>query len=899
MSDETSAWTWRCPPENPPDAGLVGGKALGLWHLERLGCRVPRWLVLTTRAHRAALRAGRGHGSGAGMLQLPPGVREELQSALAAAGLAEALLAVRSSADVEDAEQYSCAGMFTSVLGVPAADPDALAAAVMRVWASAESEWARAYQAAHVASTPPAMAVVLQEMVPAAASGVAFGPPAEGADGRVLVAAVRGLAERLVSGEEEGDLFELAGVPPRVYRRRRGGPPAGACANPLAAAHRAGMQRGEGPALSDAEAEEVARVVHHVCADLGAPQDIEWAVTRPLGAAPLVWAIQTRPLTRPPAWSVLPVSLGVAWPETERRIWDNSNIVESYSGVTSPLTFSFASGVYEQVYVQLCRVLGVEEALLERHRGVFASMLGRIRGRVYYNLRNWYRALSLLPGYSLNRTFMERMMGVREPLDEPPLPGAAHSRPADAARVVRMLFRLARAQATLRCDVRRFHRRVDSILAEASRALHDLETASSPTALLALYRRLERDLLAGWRVPLVNDFLTMISFGVLARLAERWVPGGGPSLVNDLLCGEGGIISAEPARRVEALAERVAANPAWMRHAARMAGETTAAESCDTTADDSGGVEELNRAVEGYLQRFGDRCANELKLETLTLADDPSTLWRTLLVYARRHVDGAAAVRREEAQLRSEAEAQVARVPGVARRAVLWALVRAARARVRDRENLRFERTRVFGLVRRLFLAMGAVLQMAGRLDEPRDVFYLTSGEVLAALEGGGATDDLRSLVGQRRVEMERHAALPAPPDRFETLGPPGDVLVADAGKAPFTGHVLRGVPCCRGLVRGPARVVRDPAEAPDLRGAILVAERTDPGWTLLFPLAAGLAVERGSPLSHSAIVAREVGLPCVVGVRGLLGTIRDGELLELDGALGTVTRLESEGGES
>jgi pyruvate,water dikinase len=102
----------------------------------------------------------------------------------------------------------------------------------------------------------------------------------------------------------------------------------------------------------------------------------------------------------------------------------------------------------------------------------------------------------------------------------------------------------------------------------------------------------------------------------------------------------------------------------------------------------------------------------------------------------------------------------------------------------------------------------------------------------------------------------------------------------------------LKGTGCCPGVVRAPVRVVRDPREAVGLAGHILVAERTDPGWTLLFPAVAGLLVQRGSLLSHSAIVAREMALPCVVGIPGLLQTLADGEVVEMDGTTGVVRRV-------
>ena len=107
------------------------------------------------------------------------------------------------------------------------------------------------------------------------------------------------------------------------------------------------------------------------------------------------------------------------------------------------------------------------------------------------------------------------------------------------------------------------------------------------------------------------------------------------------------------------------------------------------------------------------------------------------------------------------------------------------------------------------------------------------------------------------------------------------------------------GLPCCPGVVRAPVRVVRDPRTAVLREGDILVAERTDPGWVMLFPAAAGLLVERGSLLSHSAIVARELGLPTVVGITGLMDWLTDGEIVEMDGRTGVVRRLADEAEES
>jgi len=246
--------------------------------------------------------------------------------------------------------------------------------------------------------------------------------------------------------------------------------------------------------------------------------------------------------------------------------------------------------------------------------------------------------------------------------------------------------------------------------------------------------------------------------------------------------------------------------------------------------------------------------------------------------------------------VRERAEAIVRGRLGGARRRTFFMVLRHARARIRDRENLRFERTRVFGVVRRIFRGLGHRLHDLGRLDHHRDVFYLTVEEIFAAIAGTGVTGDLRPLAALRRAEFARWERDPAPPDRFETRGAPAVPPPIVAGDATAADGDLQGLGCCPGIVRCPVRVVRDPSRAGDLQGHILVAERTDPGWTLLFPIASGLLVQRGSLLSHSAIVAREVGLPCVVAIPGLMDALTDGEWVEMNGATGIVRRIAAPG---
>lgn len=159
----------------------------------------------------------------------------------------------------------------------------------------------------------------------------------------------------------------------------------------------------------------------------------------------------------------------------------------------------------------------------------------------------------------------------------------------------------------------------------------------------------------------------------------------------------------------------------------------------------------------------------------------------------------------------------------------------------------------------------------------------------------------MAALARQRRAEFKRHEREDAPPDRFTTRGPihryrSFEHRAADASAD--GGDLLQGVGACPGRVRGRVRVVSDPRGARLEPGEILVARQTDPGWVVLFPAASGLLVERGSLLSHSAIVSRELRLPCVVSLPGVTSRLTTGDRVVLDGSTGEVRIIGEEGDE-
>jgi pyruvate,water dikinase len=208
---------------------------------------------------------------------------------------------------------------------------------------------------------------------------------------------------------------------------------------------------------------------------------------------------------------------------------------------------------------------------------------------------------------------------------------------------------------------------------------------------------------------------------------------------------------------------------------------------------------------------------------------------------------------------------------------------------VKTRENLRLARSRAFGMVRRIVRELGRRLADSGRLAAPGDIFYLTVDEVVGEVRGLAVTRDLRPLVELRRRDFDAFAARSIP-GRVSVRGLPYARPFAVTASPPSDDTAeLRGLGCAGGRVTAPARIVLDPSADLDLTGRILVAPSTDPAWAFLMVSARGIVVERGSPLSHTAIIGRELGIPTVVAVEGATHRIRDGQTIEIDGQAGTV----------
>ncbi|WP_407343232.1 hypothetical protein [Pengzhenrongella phosphoraccumulans] len=433
-------------------------------------------------------------------------------------------------------------------------------------------------------------------------------------------------------------------------------------------------------------------------AHAGHPLDIELAVLDRE-----VWVLQARPIT----------TLGGGPSVT----LDSSNIVESYPGLVSPLTASFVPLAYEGVFRSLAERITRDPRVVGAYADTVNAMVQAHSGRMYYRIDNWYRLMQLVPFSRWYIRVWQDSLGVTDrEYDEPPIALSRLARIRVGGRLLRELATVPRGLVTLRAAV------------EAERASFPARLAAChrPTDLGVVFEWLHRRLFSQWDVTLLNDVRAF----VFPALVERWLTlrrDRDPAGHARAWVSTGVLESLKPLGELRRLAADAPPELASMDD--------------DAARAYVNGQGEYPARLRAYLAEYGDRCFEELKLESVTLRQDPALLVRLLVAGALGPVTEPTA-------------------PTLPRDPVLRLLVARARAAIAGRESSRLDRTRVYGMARDLVVRSGELAAQAGRLDAPRDVFWLTLDEAFSD-EAFSDDGDLRGAIAARRRDQAAFALLP------------------------------------------------------------------------------------------------------------------------------------------
>jgi len=882
----------------------LGGKALHLMELREANLPVPNFFVISDHYFQNHLKSlseaqnfsvspslenARSLRTSIVSTALNPEVLTQLRAAIRENFSPMTILAVRSSAIGEDSANASFAGQMDTFLGC--SGEEQVLSAIKKCWASLFSDRAVSYRSsAGISWENLGISVVVQEMVEGEVSGVAFSVnPLTGRQSEMLISATYGLGEGIVSGALDTDQFTID--------RRSLSPLAQALVTKdkmICRSESGGTLEKDVPtelqeaaSLKEKDLKKLSEMIVRI-EDFyqGAPQDIEWTISK--GE---IFLLQSRPIT-----TLSRLNRESQTQKIENQgfdtIWDNSNIVESYSGVTSPLTFSFASYCYFMVYVQFCEILGVPRAKIQRYEPYFRNMLGLLRGRIYYNLKNWCHLISILPGYEMNRRFMEQMMGVKEAIPFTPLNDAKvgffRKTFVEVPRVAWTGLLLFYRFIFLDRDVRAFIKEYESTYNKFKNESFEQKTLHE---IWSSYEEMENRVLRNWKPPIINDFMAMIFYGLLKGIMTKWAGDTSGSLQNALLSDQGDVESTLPIKRLTEISEFIRAHAQLKELFIKQSPDYLSRHFLKNFQTLNEVDSALQGKLRGYLDDFGFRCMNELKLEEPTLKDRPEFIFSILKNYVVSTLPAKDPHAPKESDL---AYQQVCGKLSAPRRIIFKFVLDFCKKAVKVREYQRFARTKMFGLMRNLFRACGRKFFDMGLIDDPKDVFFLTREEIFATIVGTSVTSNLAELVRMRKSEFESYRTESELPERIVTRGAAlSKDLKPQAAVSISADGTMKGTSCCPGKVRGRVKVILSPSDDMNLQGEILVAGRTDPGWVTLYPAASGLLIERGSVLSHSAIVARELGLPAIVGIPNITKFLKTGDLIEMDGLEGSVRIIE------
>lgn len=840
------------------DLPAVGGKAANLGELIRAGFDVPPGFCVTTEAYRLAVRgtsieAGETADASAARAAVreapfPDSVAQAVRDAYARLEPEGGPVAVRSSATAEDLPGASFAGQQDTYLDI--AGIDAVLDAVQRCWASLWTDRAVAYRAAQgIEGSGVALAVVVQRMVDAASAGVLFtADPVTGRRRQAVLDAARGLGEAVVSGTVDPDHFVVDTSAGRILDRRRGG-----------------QDEDRGFSITDTQVVELARLGDRVEESFGSPQDIEWA----MDAAGHAWLTQSRPIT-----TLYPIPVRAAPPPTDdTRVFFCVSLAQ---GLHRPIT---------PLGVATFRVVGAG----------FLDLIGRRPERI----------VDGPAGFAVggDRIFLDATPIVRSAVGREIMPRALDVMEARSAVVLRGLFDDPRF-AVMPGSRRRFVPRFLHLAARVRLPLVALQALVSPAAAQHRVQRLADDVrtrrVPPGDIPTRVDGVVDLIFGAMP-LAPRSLPGAAVGFAMLGLAGRllRGLAKPGDLQTVlRSVPDNVTTEMDLELWRVALAARADAA---SRSALESRPARELAEAfaegilpavlqggMKGFLRRYGHRAVAEIDLGMPRWSEDPAHLFGVLSGYLRLDPDADSPERHFTDGAR-DAEDMVRTLIALARRrgrlraaAVRFCLHRA-RALVGMREMPKFLMITAMAEARATILRIGVELADAGRIEAPKDVAFLGFDDIKRAATG----DDLRPLIRERRdrydIELRRRHVP-------RVLLSDGTELEALASASP-TGEdgSLRGTPASAGIVTAPARVILDPVGAHLEPGEILVAPSTDPGWTPLFLTAGGLVMEMGGANSHGAVVAREYGIPAVVGVPGATEAIVTGMLVTVDGAGGLV----------
>ena len=862
----------------------VGGKAWNLFRLLQNKIAVPSYIVITTRVFNRIVvyyrkdidtimnhinfNCPRSIKNSSNLIKeifismkLEDKFIKNLQETLKKIYTPDTLFSIRSSVVDEDSTTNSFAGQMDTFLNVSLPD---IIDAVKKVWASAYSSRALVYRKQKkLGFDNISVAVIVQEMIQSTTSGILFTDDAEHNKKLSTISAGYGLGEGIVSNRVQTDTYKICRESSQITSKIG--------LKDFYLVFDSKMNKSNyyakipaklrlKPVLNNQQILLLHDIGIKIEQYMGAPQDIEWAFDE----HEKLFILQTRPI----------VSNPYKITSTLSRIWDNSNIIESYPGLTLPLTFSFIRKGYETALRNVAFSFVFMKKTIRKDLHIFKNMLGLIDGRVYYNLLNWYKMLSYLPGFERNKRAWDQMIGISERVV---FNGSNISRIIKFLILLKIILKL--------CSVERTAKRFMQYFNFSYNKYKSIDiSGANEHELIEIYESLWQEFMPKWHLTLQNDFYAMKYYDWLKTLCHKWGLDEKRNIHNNLLCGQKDIESTQPVQFLLRICQLLRSDLKYQELFNIMDNHMIW-----HNVQVNPIYRELRHMLNDYINRFGDRGLEELKLEKRTFRQRPSDLLSLIKHYYQQELSINEMQQREQ-EIRISTEKYVQeQLKNVFKRIIFDFVLRKTRQVVANRENMRFARSRLYGIVRSIFCRMADIFVAKGILTATSDIYYLTVEEIFGYVNGAAETQNLLSLIKIRKAEYTKFAKR-NPKERLQTTDLPYLHILHETKNNIEQPKVIQGIGCSSGQVSGTAQVVNEPDIPITDSNYILITRSTDPGWIFMMIASKGIVVERGSMLSHTAIIGRELGIPTIVGAKEATHVIPPKSSVTINGSTGVVT---------
>lgn len=544
-------------------------------------------------------------------------------------------------------------------------------------------------------------------------------------------------------------------------------------------------------------------------------------------------------------------------PQTTRNYnyffeWDNTNISESYPGITLPLTYTFIRNLYAKVYPAFLSMIGTPKSVLEENSEVFNNALGMLDGRVYYRISNWYEIVKLIPGKN-NQQYFEAMLN----------PAKKRESKNERTKMDFKSFYIALRFGKMLLSSPRLSKKFKKIF-NARFVIYDNSKMEymNANALLMDIQSVQKELLSLWAIPILNDVRVMIWHGILKNIVTK---NADHDTYLELLRGLTQRSSIKPLLTLRELG-------IGLNEEMQKSNITKLSELANSPA-----AINLTRK---YVLEYGARTPDELKLENPRLVDSHADVMSLALKAADSKIEVPEKNRIDLSKF------------NFGKRVLLRLVIKNTRNAIDWREHFRLNRAQVFNLARRAYLQIGKLFVYDKVIDEEGDIFYLTDVEIENMINGHAWEYQAQELIKQRKKQYVKY-------EKNKTARRvTGDGIIAarhlNQAHMQQDGTVeSTGMGVSPGIIKAKVVIATKFDPNLDVRGKILIAPHIDPGWTLIFTQAIGVITERGNALSHVSIITRELGIPAVVALTDATKKFKNGQTITINGSTGEIIANE------